>query len=143
MAPFPDEDKASYPEMFRLPPGCYETKLPSPLGIAFEERTEGGVVVDYLVDGGAADQQGVIAAGDVLIAVTAVKVIGAKWERRLLPSLAFPFDAVVGAIGSNEKRWSCDDVFMQFMRPSDGPEMEPVKAHLDFFEPPSDSPWRH
>ena len=44
------ESAPRYPEMFSLPKGVYETKLPKPLGIAFEEREPGkGVVVDYLV----------------------------------------------------------------------------------------------
>ena len=36
MAPFPDEDREMYPEMFSLPKGVYEISLPKPLGIAFE-----------------------------------------------------------------------------------------------------------
>ncbi|KAL3897303.1 MAG: hypothetical protein SGPRY_013081, partial [Prymnesium sp.] len=93
MTPFPDEDRELYPEMFRLPDGVYEVALERPLGIAFEEVEAGrGVVVDYLVDGGNAEASGVIQPGDVLIATTAVKVIGAKWEVRLIPALDLNFD---------------------------------------------------
>ena len=88
MAPFPDEDRELYPEMFNLPDGVYEVAIQRPLGIAFEEVEPGrGVLVDYLVEGSNADALGVIKPGDVLIATTAVKVIGAKWEVRLIPSL--------------------------------------------------------
>ena len=38
MSVFPDEDRNDYPEMFRLPDGCYEVAMPKPLGIAFSER---------------------------------------------------------------------------------------------------------
>ena len=106
MAPFPDEDRELYPEMFRLPDGVFETALPKPLGIAFEELAPGcGVVVTELVDGGNAARQGDISPGDVLIGVTAVKVIGAKWERRLIPVRTLDFDTIMGAIGSNEAKW--------------------------------------
>lgn len=93
MAPFPDEDREQYPEMFKLPDGVYEVALERPLGIAFEEREPGrGVVVDYLVEGGNAEASGVIQPGDILIATTAVKVIGAKWEVRLIPAIDLNFD---------------------------------------------------
>eukprot|EP00967_Tisochrysis_lutea_P150158 scaffold289944_cov32-Tisochrysis_lutea.AAC.1 len=142
MEPFPDEDRETYPEMFRLPKGVYETKLTPPLGIAFIEREGGGVMVEYLVEGGAAERQGIIAPEDRLIAVTAVKVIGAKWERRLIPCVKWTFEMVVGAIGSNEKRWGCDNVILQFARPNDGADDAEIASYLEFFEPPSDSPWR-
>lgn len=142
MEPFPDADREAYPSMFRLPAGVYETKLTAPLGIAFEERKEGGVVVDYLVEGGAAELQKTIQPGDVLIGVSAVKVIGAKWERRLVPCYKWPLETVVGAIGSNQRKWGCQDVILQFMRKSEGADDAAVVAHLDFFEPPLDSPWK-
>lgn len=65
-----------------------------------------------LVEGGAAERQGKIQKGDILVGVTAVKVIGAKWERRLLPARPFDFDTVVGAISSNDVKWGCDDVIL-------------------------------
>jgi hypothetical protein len=142
MEPFPKEDREAYPSMFRLPTGVYETKLTAPLGIAFEERNEGGVVVDYLVEGGSAELQGTIQPGDVLVGVSAVKVIGAKWERRLVPCHKWPLETVVGAIGSNQKKWGCQDVILQFTRKSDAADDEAVAAHLEFFEPPLDSPWK-
>ena len=134
MSPFPAEDREAYPEMFALPKGVREVSLPKPLGIAFEERWSPacalhylpgplpatpptasvtccrrepgrGVVVDYLVDGGNADESGEIQPGDWLILVTAIKVFGPRWERKLLPAIDMPFDVVMGAIASNEPRY--------------------------------------
>ena len=140
MKPFPDEDREEYPEMFKLPDGCYEVSLQKPMGIAFEEIEAGrGVVVEYLVEGSNSERQGIIKPGDVLIAATAIKVIGAKWERRLIPCRQLDFDTIMGAIGSNEVRWGCKDVILQFARPE--ADDDKVKEHLEFFTPPSDSPW--
>lgn len=69
------------------------------------------------------------------------QVIGAKWERRLLPCGAWDFDTVVNAIGSNDVKWGCNDVVLQFERPGEANEDE-VKKHLEFFEPPFDSMWK-
>jgi hypothetical protein len=113
MKPFPEEDRQAYPELFNLPKGVYEVSLRKPLGIVFEEIVAGkGVFIQDLVEGGAAEQQGKIKIGDVLVGVTAVKVVGAKWERRMLPARSFDFDTVVGAISSNEPKWGCDDVVL-------------------------------
>ena len=144
MKPFTDEDREAYPEMFELPKGVYEISLTKPLGIVFEEIEAGnnGVYVVDLVEGGNADRLGgKIQKGDILIALTAVKISGAKWERRLIPAMEFDFDTVVGAIGSNDEKWGCTDVILQFQRPG---EFDPdqVKSYLEFFNPPSDSPWR-
>ena len=144
MKPFTDEDREAFPEMFELPKGVYEVSLTKPLGIVFEEIEAGnnGVFVVDLVEGGNADRLGgVIQKGDVLIALTAVKISGAKWERRLIPATEFDFDTVVGAISSNDEKWGCTDVILQFQRPG---EFDPdqVKSHLEFFNPPVDSPWR-
>ncbi len=50
-----------------------------PLGIIFEEIEIGkGVYVQDLVEGGNAERMGTIKKDDVLIAVTAIKVVGAK-----------------------------------------------------------------
>ena len=79
MSPFTDEDKAAFPEVFNLPKGVYEVSMTKPLGIVFEEIEAGkGVFVQELVEGGLADVQGQIQSGDVLIGVTAVKVVGGK-----------------------------------------------------------------
>ena len=92
--------------MFSLPKGVYEVKLGKPLGIVFEEIEVGkGVFVQDLVEGGSADRQGIIKPGDILTGITAIKVSGAKWERRLLPAKNFDFDTTVGAIGSNEQKF--------------------------------------
>ena len=74
-AEYPQEDRDTYPELFKLPDNCYEVILDKPLGIAFEEVQPGqGVVVDYLVEGSNAAQCGRIQPGDILVAVTAYKV---------------------------------------------------------------------
>lgn len=146
--PFPLEDRQAYPELFNLPDGVYEISLPKPLGIVFEDRDgdndngKNGVVVTDLVEGGAAERQGLVGVGDVLLGVTAVKVIGAKWERRLIPATAFDFDTTVNAIMSNEPKWGCDDVVMMLYRPSKVDDMGRVKEFLEFFEPPTNSMWK-
>lgn len=140
MAPFPDEDREAYPEMFKLPEGVYEVKLQRPLGIAFEEVSAGrpnGVCVDYCVEGGNAEQSGKIKKGDVLIAVTAIKVFQARWERKLIPATQLEFDTIMAAIGSNQPQWGAKDVVMQFMRPDEA-DAAKVREHLDFFEIPYD-----
>mmetsp|Transcript_1828 Transcript_1828/g.2735 ORF Transcript_1828/g.2735 Transcript_1828/m.2735 type:complete len:209 (-) Transcript_1828:229-855(-) len=143
MSPFTDDDRKEFPELFQLPKGCYEISLPKPLGIIFEEIEIGkGVYVVDFVEGGNADRQGTVMEGDVLIGVTAIKVVGAKWERRLIPAKDLSFDVVVGAISSNEAKWGCDDVVMQFMRPIDVDDPQEVEKYLDFFNPPGDSAWR-
>ena len=143
MSPFAGEDKQLYPELFSLPKGVYEISLPKPLGIIFEEIEIGkGVYVVDMVEDGNAERQGTVMKGDILIGVTAVKVVGAKWERRLIPAKDLDFDTVVNAISSNEEKWGCTDVVLQFMRPDLVDDMEKINDHLDFFNPPGDSPWR-
>jgi hypothetical protein len=174
MKPFTDEDKADFPEVFNLPKGVYEVSMTKPLGIIFEEiETGSGVFVQDLVEDGLADIQGMIAPDDILIGITAIKVVGgkeydlensilvrtpifcrkipfslnrishcyfpisilAKWERRMIPARKFDFDTTVGAIGSNEPKWSCNDVVLMFERPGQCVREE-VDAFLEFFEPP-------
>jgi len=142
MEPFPDEDRELYPEMFRLPKGVYEVSLRKPCGILFEEiEVNRGVYIQDLVEGGNAAEQGVLQPGDVLVGITAVQISGAKWERRLIPARNFGFDLVVGAIGSNEQKWGCDDVILMVERPGEAERAE-VEKWLEFFEPPSDTPWK-
>ena len=142
MQPFPDEDREAYPEMFRLPNGVREVRLQRPLGIAFEETEPGrGVLVDYLVEGGNGEASGEIEPGDVLILVTAIKVFGPRWERKILPAIDMPFDVVMAAIASNEPRYQAKDVVMQFMRPSEADEKE-VRQFIEFFEVPYDHVFR-
>ena len=43
---YPEQDRTAYPALFRLPDECYEVVLDKPLGIAFEEGNDGGVVAD-------------------------------------------------------------------------------------------------
>ena len=142
MSPFPAEDRAAYPEIFTLPAGVREVVLTAPLGIIFEEVEAGkGVYVMDLVEGGAAEKQGTIEKGDLLVGVTAIKVVGAKWERRLIPARSFDFDTVVGAIQSNNPKWGCNDVILMFERPSESDKAK-TDEFLQFFNPPGDSPWR-
>lgn len=142
MSPFPLEDRALYPEVFILPQGVYEVALAKPLGIIFQEITVGeGVYVQDLVQGGNAERQGVIQKGDVLVGITATKIVGAKWERRLIPARKFDFDTVVGAIMSNEPKWGCDNVILMFERPGEA-DSQKTNTFLDFFEPPFDNPWK-
>lgn len=142
MSPFTDEDKAEFSEVFTFPEGLYEVSMSTPLGIIFEEIEAGkGVFVQDLVEGGLAAVQGKIQPGDVLVGVTAIKVVGAKWERRMIPARRFNFDTAVGAIGSNEPKWSCNDVILMFERPSECDSAK-VDAFMEFFEPPFDNPWK-
>lgn len=143
MKPFPPQDRESYPQLFTLPKGVYEISMVKPLGIVFEEIEAGkGVYVSDLVEGGNAERQGVVQKGDILIGVTAIKVVGAKWERRLIPARDLSFDVVVNAISSNEMKWGCEDVVLQFERPSDVEDRKAVEDHLAFYNPPGDSAWR-
>lgn len=139
-----EEDRAAYPEMFALPPGVYEVETPRPLGIAFEEIVGGqpkGIKVDYLVDDGNAAQAGKIQPGDILLATTACKEIGPRYERKLLPCIDMDFDIIMGAIGSNEARYRCNGVCMMFMRPAEADEPK-VREWLKFFDIPSDHVFR-
>jgi hypothetical protein len=142
MEPFPEQDRQSYPEIFALPVGVYEVALPKPLGIVFEEIDVGrGLYVKDLVEGGNARDDGTVRPGDVLVGMTAVKVVGAKYERRMIPARRFDFDTMAGAVASNESRWGCADVLLLLERPG---EADPavVDAFLQFFEPPFDNPWK-
>jgi len=116
--------------------------LAKPLGIIFEEIEAGkGVFVQDLVEGGSAESQGVIQPGDVLVGMTATKIVGAKYERRLIPARKFDFDTVVGAIESNDPKWDCYNVIMMFERPGEA-DSKKVDEFLEFFEPPFDNPWK-
>jgi len=134
MSPFPDEDRTAFPEVFTLPKGCYEVSLEKPLGIIFEEIEAGqGLYVQDLVEGGNAERSGQVNIGDNLVAMTAVKVVGAKYERRLIPSRRFDFDTMVGAMGSNDEKWGCNDVVILLERPEEADRAE-VDKFLEFFE---------
>lgn len=140
MKPFTEEDRKAFPEIFSIPKGVYEVSMTKPLGIVFEEiEARKGVFVQDLVEGGLADLQGKVQVGDILVAVTAVKIVGAKYERRLIPARKFDFDTAVGAIGSNQPKWGCNDVILMFERPGEAEPAETDKF-LEFFEPPFDNP---
>ena len=40
---YPQEDRDTYPALFSLPDNCYEVKIDKPMGIAFIEKSGGGV----------------------------------------------------------------------------------------------------
>ena len=65
----------------------------------------------------------------------------AKFERRMIPARTFNFDTVVGAISSNEQKWSCNDVVLMFERPEES-NRDDVNTFMEFFQPPWDNPWR-
>mmetsp|Transcript_7426 Transcript_7426/g.9659 ORF Transcript_7426/g.9659 Transcript_7426/m.9659 type:complete len:220 (-) Transcript_7426:213-872(-) len=142
MAVFPEEDKKDFPEVFTLPNGVYEAQLLKPLGIVFEEIEIGeGLYVQDLVEGGNAEIEGTVKLGDILIGITAVKIVGAKYERRMIPCRSFDFDTMVGAVSSNDRKWGCGDVVLMFERPGEADRSQ-VKNFIDFFEPPVDNPWK-
>lgn len=142
MKPFPEEDRAEYPEVFTLPRGVYEVSLDKPLGIIFEEIDAGkGLFVQDLVEGGNAERSGNVKIGDILVGITAVKIVGAKYERRLIPCRGFDFETMVGAVESNDRKWGCDDVILMLERPEEATPTE-VDKFFEFFEPPIDNPWK-
>lgn len=53
----------------------------------------------------------------------------------MIPARKFDFDTTVGAIGSNEPKWTCNDVVLMFERPGECVKEE-VDAFMEFFEPP-------
>jgi hypothetical protein len=71
--------------------------------------------VQVLADSNAAACGG-IEPGDVLVATTGVIVKGACFERQLVPTQKMDFDTIMSAIGSNEQKWGCEDVVLQFKR---------------------------
>lgn len=73
--------------------------------------------------------------------MTAVKVFGPRWERKLLPAIDMPFDVVMNAIASNEARYQAKDVVMMFMRPSEADEAA-AREFINFFEVPYDHVFR-
>lgn len=142
MKVFPEEDRNAYPEVFSLPKGLYEVELGKPMGIVFEEIDIGrGLYVKELAEGGKAAAEGTVKVGDVLVGITAVKVVGAKYERRMIPCRGFDFDTMVGAVQSNDTRYGCNSVLLMLQRPEEGDD-KVVDEFLTFFEPPFDNPWK-
>eukprot|EP00316_Scyphosphaera_apsteinii_P025294 CAMPEP_0119299350 /NCGR_PEP_ID=MMETSP1333-20130426/1424_1 /TAXON_ID=418940 /ORGANISM="Scyphosphaera apsteinii, Strain RCC1455" /LENGTH=147 /DNA_ID=CAMNT_0007300743 /DNA_START=160 /DNA_END=603 /DNA_ORIENTATION=- len=108
-----------------LPADVYEIAISRPLGIGFEEVSDSiprGVKVVSLVPDGAAERSGKLAVGDELVGVTGVIFQGAKFERQMIDCTRWDFDTVVDAIGSNEARFGCEDVILQFRRPKQSAE---------------------
>lgn len=144
MKAFPDEDRVAFPELFQLPTGVIEVSLPKPLGLLLEEVEPGrGVKVEGFVSDGNAERlaSNLIQPGDVLVGITAVKIVGAKWERRMIPCRNFDYDAVVGAIISNDRKWGCEDVVLWLERPGLA-DPDKTNAFLEFYEPPFETPWK-
>ena len=73
-----------------------------------------GVSVIGVVVGGNAKKDGTVKEGDKLVGVTAVKYVGAKWERQMFDTRKWDFDTVVDAIGSNSDQFQIYDVVLQF-----------------------------
>ena len=94
-----------------------------------------------LVDGSNAAAHGVVRPGDVLIAVSAVKVFGARFERKIVPAADFDFDTVVSAIDSNEPRYGARDVVLWVQRPGEADAAQ-VESFLEFFQIPFDHVFR-
>jgi len=104
----------------KIAPGVYEVILGKPLGIVFEENEpmmSRGVRVAELVEGGNAEKSGLVSVGDKLVAVTGVKVAGAKHERQLVAVQDCDFDTIMGAIGSNIEKWRCENVILHLKSP--------------------------
>ncbi|KAG8463104.1 hypothetical protein KFE25_011101 [Diacronema lutheri] len=99
-----------------LPDGVYEVALPKPLGIEFEELDARGLKVIGVVAGGNAAKSGTIRVDDELVGVTAIRMVGAKFERQMFACAKWDFDTVVDAIGSNSEKFGCEDVVLQFRR---------------------------
>jgi len=106
-----------------------------------EQEPGRGVLVDYLVEGGNAANSGMIQPGDVLILVTAVKVFGARFERKIVPAGDFDFDTVVSAISSNEPRYGARDVVLWVQRPGEADQAQ-VDRFLEFYQIPFDHVFR-
>ena len=68
------------------PPRCeeelpsFEIRLPKPLGIAFEEGDTSGLVVERVLEGGSAFEDGQIWPGDLLLEVNGVDVSRASFD---------------------------------------------------------------
>ena len=103
-----------------LEAGVFEVSLRRPLGIVFQEmgtdsKPLGVKVIEIAPDSNAA-KNGAVSVDDVLVGVTAVRFVGAKFEREMYDASTWRFDRVVEAISSNEEKWRCDDVVLQFAR---------------------------
>ena len=98
-----------------------KVKLPlPPLGIVFEEIEGGrsGVIVTALTTGGAAETDGRIKIGDILMKTSAVKIPGGTSKPILVEvdCTELDFDTVVSAIGSHQQQFKVDAVEMTFAR---------------------------
>ena len=99
--------------------GRYQIKLPKPLGMLLEERDQGGVSVEELVEGGSAFESAIM-PGDVLIAVGVDDVS------------SLPFEAVMGAIGEAPA-----ELVLTFDRPAAPATAPPAAAPPAAAPPPA------
>ena len=74
-----------------------------------------GVKVLELVEGGNAQKSGAVQAEDLLVGVSAVRFVGAKFERNVRRD-----EDGLRHGGrrhrENEEKWNCNEVFLQFKR---------------------------
>ena len=66
--------------------------------------------------GGNAEKSGLVDVGDLLLACTGVKVIGAKFDRPLIQVDVLDYDTIMMCIGSNEKKRGMDGPILQFLQ---------------------------
>ncbi|KAL3911016.1 MAG: hypothetical protein SGPRY_008855, partial [Prymnesium sp.] len=111
------------------PGAVYRVRLPSPLGIRFEETTSGkpeGVTVAELLESGSALADGRVLVGDKLVACSAVTFGGdgalvtvgssrqfTSWKRELIPCGKLDFDTIMAALGSNSGRFGYVDIVLE------------------------------
>ena len=114
---------------------AYKLRLPTPLGIAFEEKehdAQAGVVVAALVAGGNAERDGRVHVGDELLACSAVVLGGesalltvgggaqyTNWKRQIIPCTNIGFDEIMAALGSNSGRFGYTDVLLELRHTAD------------------------
>mmetsp|Transcript_23783 Transcript_23783/g.39294 ORF Transcript_23783/g.39294 Transcript_23783/m.39294 type:complete len:209 (+) Transcript_23783:91-717(+) len=124
--------------------GQYTVRLPTPLGIGFEEVAAGqpqGVVIASLVEGGNAFRDGRLLVGDKLIKVSAVVLGGdgallsvgggtqyTSWTRELIPCGQMDFDNIMSAIGSNSGRFGYVDAVLVLQHTQESVPRPPLPA---------------
>mmetsp|Transcript_12588 Transcript_12588/g.27950 ORF Transcript_12588/g.27950 Transcript_12588/m.27950 type:complete len:221 (+) Transcript_12588:129-791(+) len=116
---YAEQTRIDFPDVFRLPEGVYEVEIARPLGIVFEEVAADeprGVKVCELVPGGNAEACGLVGVGDLLIAATGTRQIGAKFERQLIQTDVLDYDTIISCIGSNIEKYGCSGPILQFLK---------------------------
>lgn len=119
--PYLDENTGNWN---KLPDDVYEVSIKAPMGVVFEENKPGlsaGLYVAEIVEDMNAAKSGELFVGDKLIACTAIKVMGAKWERFLVDTTKLDFETCMSALQSNKAQFGAKDIIMHVKR-------EPVAA---------------